>query len=215
MKTMLSTAVFVAALALASVSSAAAPLLPPTGYQNWCEGMHGVACAHGGVPQSFWRPLSLPLVGPDGTCPADVPQKRFQSTNAVLGRGPAYLNVGYASNTLTAYDPAPPRYQVTAAGWAVGILKVALAPSFRGPYLIRGGRIDAPGLLGFTGSAGVRPYSALQVPRAPKPRAGQDVIWSGGYAFVTEPGCYAIQIDGASFSYAIAFRVVVRSNAYP
>jgi hypothetical protein len=65
--------------------------------------------------------------------------------------------------------------------------------------------------MGFSGLAGVRPYSALQVPLTRKPRAGEDVIWSGGYAFVTQPGCYAIQIDGASFSYAIVFRVVFPS----
>lgn len=131
----------------------------------------------------------------------------------MIGRGPAYLNVGNSGNTLTAYDPSPLRYQQAASGWAVGVLKVALAPTFRGPYVIRGARIDAPGLIGFSGPAGVRPYSALQIQQAAKPRAGQDVIWSGGYAFVTEPGCYAIQIDGASFSYAIVFRVNVTSNS--
>jgi hypothetical protein len=195
-----------AALVFAAASTAASPLRQPTGYKNWCEGMRGVKCARGGVPRSLWRPLSLPAIGPDGGCPADTPEKRFQSTNAVIGRGPAYLNVGNSGNTLRIYDPAPLRFQTAAAGWGVGVLKVALAPTFRGPYVLRGGRIDAPGLIGFSGPAGVRPYSALQIPPRPKPRAGMDVVWSGGYAFLTEPGCYAIQIDGATFSYTIVFR---------
>lgn len=208
---MLAGVAVVATLAFAAASSGASPLRQPTGYKNWCEGMRGVKCARGGVPRSFWRRLSLPAVGPDGACPADTPTKHFQSTNAVIGRGPAYLNLGNSGTTLGIYSPAPLRFQTAAPGWGVGVLKVALAPTFRGPYVLRGGRIDAPGLMGFSGPAGVRPYSALQIPPRPKTRTGVDVVWSGGYAFVTEPGCYAIQIDGATFSYAIVFRAALRS----
>jgi hypothetical protein len=198
----------VAALAFAAASTGASPLRQPTGYKNYCEGMRGVKCVRGGVPSSLWRPLSLPSIGPDGACPADTPVKRFQSTNAVIGRGPAYLNAGNSGNTLTVYNPAPLRFQSTAPGWGVGVLKVALKPTFRGPYVLRGGRIDSPGLMGFSGPAGVRPYSALQIPPRAKTPPALDVVWSGGYVYVTEPGCYAVQMDGPSFSYAIVFRAI-------
>ena len=52
-----------------------------------------------------------------------------------------------------------------------------------------------------------RPRAAIQYPRRPGSNKGGDVILRGGIAWVKQPGCYGVQVDGAGFSYSIVFQV--------
>jgi hypothetical protein len=83
-------------------------------------------------------------------------------------------------------------------------------PSYRGPVLIRGRRLDGPEALRF-GQPGLA--RELRIPRH------VDVSWAGqppgsrgfpSYLRIHASGCYAVQIDGTNFS-----RVVVFSASLP
>jgi hypothetical protein len=83
-------------------------------------------------------------------------------------------------------------------------------PDYRGPVLIRGRRLDGPELLGFNGDR--RPDRELRI------RPGETVTWQGQPARsrglpsavrIRRAGCYGIQIDGTSFSYAVVVRATL------
>jgi hypothetical protein len=195
-----------------SAATPPVPLMPPTGYRDLCAGIKQVACPVGGVPMSFWRPLALPESPGNGSCPASTANKVFQSEKGVLGTGPVYLNVGNSGSVMLVPDPPVSTLPSAGSGWHVGPLKMALRPSFRGPLLVRGARIDTTGDLGFSRPSATRPRAALQFPPRSKPRPGQDVVLAVGGVWLTEPGCYGIQFDGASFSYSVVFRVEFTSS---
>ena len=76
-----------------------------------------------------------------------------------------------------------------------------MLPSYRGPVLIRGHRLDGPQGLGFNG--GRLPTKELHI------RTGETVTWQGqppgsrgvpsGVRVLTA-GCYGFQLDGRGFS---------------
>ena len=82
-----------------------------------------------------------------------------------------------------------------------------MLPSYRGPVLIRGRRLDGPQKLGFNGRKLPAPELRIQ--------PNQTVSWQGqprgsrgvpsGVRVLT-PGCYGAQIDGTSFSRVVVFR---------
>ena len=120
---------------------------------------------------------------------------------AALGDGPVYI----------AFASTHPRSLNTYPGETFWVS----APSYRGPVLVRGRGIDAPGTVRF-GSA-LTPSSELRLPagswdertayvRERWPRAS----WRGWrfaieHTRVDPDGCYAVQIDGESFSDVILF----------
>jgi hypothetical protein len=162
--------------------AATAHLLATKGYGTYerCQGQ----CT-GSVPAALRRPLSLPS-GTGGPCPvtlnADGPVSPSGDGNDGAARvlGSAWLSVGV---TWTA------------------------AASYSGPILIRGGRIDAPGALGF--GTGAVPYDELQLLDAGlgAPAHGAAREWLTDTR-VGSAGCYAYQVDGTTFSEKIVFRAV-------
>jgi hypothetical protein len=101
--------------------------------------------------------------------------------------------------------PPPQNSLAAGTGWSVDKTPFVRKRSFSGPFVIRGGRIDGPGLLGFSG--GPRPFEALQFVAG---RSGAEAAGLRGwptFVWMTTPGCYAVQIDGKSFSRIIVFRV--------
>jgi hypothetical protein len=75
---------------------------------------------------------------------------------------------------------------------------------FRQPLLVRGRRLDEPGVVGFSGPRGRRPFVAMQfAPRARAIDLGRFKAL-GLTVWANEPGCYGLQLDGKTFS-----RVVV------
>ena len=95
--------------------------------------------------------------------------------------------------------------RVDRQGWRGQKAPWVAAPRYRGPILIRGARIDAPGEIRFARDDGEHLRSLYQ-------RRGQGVqpngwrVWPGA-VLVRTPGCYALQVDGTSFSSVIVIRV--------
>jgi hypothetical protein len=96
--------------------------------------------------------------------------------------------------------------------WADGKVFWYVRPSYQGPILIRGRRLDGPQWLRFNGRR-LPPGELLIKPR-------ETVAWEGqppgsrgvpSSLRVRAPGCYGVQIDGARFSRVVVFTVDVLS----
>ena len=79
-------------------------------------------------------------------------------------------------------------------------------PSYQGPVLIRGGRIDAPGALAFGEGPDV---SELVIPPGDTLNEVNGYRTAPGGTYFRVPGCYAWQVDDVGFSTIIVFRVVL------
>jgi hypothetical protein len=78
-------------------------------------------------------------------------------------------------------------------------------PSYQGPILIRGRQIDGSGLVTFGTGRGAQTSLRLASPGAEATGTGGWRNWPS-YTFVAEPGCYAYQVDGDTFSETIVVR---------
>jgi hypothetical protein len=152
------------------------------------------------------RPLHLPGLAKGAACPvsrvdARIPWKRINIFGGTgIGRGPVYPGLGSRSGLLYAT-----RDQQYGGPWFGEKVFWYVLPSYRGPVLIRGRRLNGLESVGFNGA---------KVP-APELRIspGETVSWSGqppgsrgvpSGVRILKAGCYGFQIDGTSFS-----RVVV------
>jgi hypothetical protein len=105
------------------------------------------------------------------------------------------------------------------SSWRVATTLWISRPSYDGPLLVRGGRLDRRGTIGFGEELPLR--TAFRLPAGGWPRTGIGPR-KGGTALragwrvtsvptpIPAPGCYAFQIDGLGFSYALAFGVQSR-----
>ena len=73
-------------------------------------------------------------------------------------------------------------------------------PSYKGPLLIRGGRVDGRAALRFD-EDGIAKSSLFLAQTTGGPR------YRPSYTWAPNAGCYAYQIDGTTFSRTIVFRV--------
>ena len=156
---------------------------------------------------SLRRPLHLPKVAAGATCPKSrvdhrVPWKRFNIFGGSgVGRGPVYPGLPGA------FVMASRDVQYGGPWFGEKVFWFVL-PSYRGPVLIRGRRLDGLQRMGFNGRR--LPERELRI--APH----QSVAWQGqppgsrgvpsGVRVLT-PGCYGVQIDGTSFSRVIVLVV--------
>lgn len=183
------------------------PSRAPTGYKDYCAAMKPAqrnrVCSRGGVPQALWRPLHLPTVAPGAACPISPRQTIARSTSGV-GSGPIYP---------THVDPwsvpfPPPENSIAfGTGWSVDKTPLMRKKTFKGPFVVRGRRIDGQGALGLSGPGGRRPFEALQFVAG---RSAAEVAGLTGWptmVWLSAPGCYALQIDGQTFSRVVVFRV--------
>jgi hypothetical protein len=163
------------------------------------------------APRDEWsrlrRPLHLPKVAVGAPCAVSRVDRRVNWSRANifggagLGRGPVYPGLPSAFLMTT-------RDEQYGGPWFGQKVFWYVLPSYRGPALIRGRRLDAAGRMGFNGRS--VPDPELRI--APN----QTVAWSGqprgsrgvpsGVRVLT-PGCYGVQIDGSSFSRVVVFRV--------
>jgi hypothetical protein len=89
-------------------------------------------------------------------------------------------------------------------------------PSYSGPVLVRGGRLDRPGELGF--GSRVAPDRELRLPAGSwrrlsgRPPADMPAGWRAAAVptRIPGPGCYAFQVDGQGFAYVLAFGAQLR-----
>jgi hypothetical protein len=164
--------------------------------------------AGGGPPwAALRRPLHLPTLDSAATCPVShvdrrVPWKRIDIFGGSgIGPGPVYPGIPNAfvmASRDTQYG----------GPWFGGKVFWYVTPRYPGRVLLRGRRLDGPQKLGFNGAR--TPQFELRI--APH----DSVEWSGrppgsrgvpSGVRVLAPGCYGVQMDGASFSRIVVFRV--------
>ena len=126
-------------------------------------------------------------------------------SSIALGPGPVYPVV----DVDPPYDPAAPaahvaldRSHLPQGGWYAFKALWIIRPSYRGPVLIRGGRIDSHGQLRFDRDA--NPSRVIVIAR----QTLRLTTWRNrpSATRLRGPGCYAYQIDGLTFSKVIVFR---------
>lgn len=158
------------------------------------------------------RPLRLPALPPGAACPAAQGQSVHASFGAAIGDGPVYIVGMGTDGVLHAVRPAAGSRG--AAAWGYQFSLFIIDPRYQGPVLARGGQIDGGQRLLFNGGLdqlnGFSPktitlLSQLRLESGP----GFGAPWPNFPADLrmVTPGCYAIQVDGATFSEVIIFRV--------
>jgi hypothetical protein len=177
----------------------------------------GTSCEAEQVARALRRPLALPEVPGREACPVSASRTMpaaggFSGDVTAVGDGPFRLT---GTGTVEIQPSEVPR-----SGWegtGVGGQKVIwwIDASYSGPVLLRGARVDGPGDLGFDrylGALGTVPQD-----RTPSAELVYPETETDGLSFVRtfpssvrlrEPGCYAVQVDGTSFSEVIVFRAV-------
>lgn len=161
--------------------------------------------------ESLNRPLHLPRLAPGAPCPVSGvdPTISFVSrfgTGGGLGSGPAFPILPTGVLQLA------PAANFNSKSWAGQKVLWLVMPSYRGPVLIRGARLDGNSLVRFQN--GNIPPTQLTIPVYTRggqpsgltPPAGTRYLPS--YTRLLGPGCYAYQIDGTTFSRVIVFRAV-------
>jgi hypothetical protein len=164
---------------------------------------------------SLQRPLHLPHIAPGGTCPVSgidrrIPFVRRFGVGPGIGKGPAYP-IGLSAGVLQ----LAPATNFDSTAWAGQKVLWFVLPSYRGPVLIRGARIDGPGRVRF--DRGDVPPLSIRIGRYPtggsptSPVPPKGTRFRASYTRVRGPGCYAYQIDGTTFSRIVVFRAAWQS----
>ena len=146
------------------------------------------------------RPFTTPSIASISECPVAPPSGDLRSrgwAGPAWGPGPAYP-VGLADGPALHYlDPIPRSSEFFGSAWFGNkVLWYIDRDAYRGPVLIRGRQLDGPNLLRF--ERGRVPPRELKIDATTQE--------TPSYTRVRESGCYAYQIDGRGFSYAIVFR---------
>ena len=134
------------------------------------------------------RPLKLPTVQPGSACPVTAIANRDVGIANPRGRGPFYLGGGMLKGSFP---------------WNKTVWK--LVDAAPGPVLFRGARVDGTGSLKFSGSPAERSEPGVTLSSGGGITATfyEDVIDPGSegafYVYPATAGCYALQVDGASF----------------
>lgn len=177
-------------------SQGSTDLVTPGGYGQSCQ-RHPQICRvqEGSVPARLWRPMSFSK--PAGRCPATTGARLPDGLpfgGTAFGDGPVRLVLVGAEREARA------ELDVLRDGWYGRKSLWFSAPSYEGPVLLRGMRLDAPGDVAF----GESPSSlAVQIPAGPGVNVSDGYRhWPGG-TWVREPGCYGLRADGLDFSVTV------------
>ena len=140
---------------------------------------------------------------------------------AALRRGPVYMDT-LGVPRVTSLKSVP----LNEGGRASGLSLLWISrPTYHGPTLVRGRRLDGPGALGF--GSGATPSPELRLPAGPWPRTGlrlrgalettfgRGTVIRGAPGWrvamvptrIEKPGCYGVQVDGRGFSYVLSVAV--------
>jgi hypothetical protein len=177
--------------------------VPAGGIGGLQIGIHGTTDVYFPVrnnPYTLHRELHLPTIALGAKCPlATVDESVDFSSYGVakgIGPGPVFPIFGGVATTLRLAPPV----NFGSKRWAGQKVLWLVMPSYTGPVLIRGGRLDGPGRIRF--ELGNVPPAELFIP------AGSGARDRPSYTRLSAPGCYAYQIDGFGFSRTIVFRAV-------
>ena len=136
------------------------------------------------------RTLQLPTLTPGASCPS-TPQVGLPTRGLQIGGRPV-PDYGYGHG---------PVYLSGQLQWFPGQVAILLAaPSYGGPALVRGRRLNGQGGFPFA-----EPTGRLSLGRSG--RGGQWRMALTSLDSKVSPGCYAIQVDGTDFSEVIVFLV--------
>ena len=162
-----------------------------------------VALTQGGPPAPALR---LPVLAEGETCPVSSERSISPDFGPALGEGPVYP-VGIPHGLLEFIYPAVETQLWYPSDWGGQKVLWVVDPKYHGPIVIRGGRIDAPGRLGF--GARAEPDWAMDFGSS-----GAAGSWRQfpSYTRLKAPGCYAYQIDGDGFRTTIVFEADVLSE---
>ena len=197
-----------------TVVSTPFPLPTPTDYRQVCR-LEGSVCScppgeqgicSEALPKTVLRPLHLTSIQSTEPCPT-TPGHHIDTQGfggVALGPGPVEPLIAAAGDPLhgVAQVDSDPRSE----GWYWFKTLWFVRPSYAGPVLIRGRRIDGAGRMAF----GEGPATGLLIiPPGPTVNEYPDEYREApGGTYVQSPGCYAWQIDGVDFSYEIVFKAV-------
>jgi hypothetical protein len=145
------------------------------------------------------RPLSIPSISPGSPCPVTPSGHANDNFGIVLGTGPVYP-IGFGADGVYHYSPI-----FEEGGWYFMKVLWIADPSYKGPALVRGLRVDGPGQVRF--ERGPNPPTELQLAQDTSVGAPGDWPNWPSYTRVQSLGCYAYQVDGTNFSKTIVFRV--------
>ena len=158
-------------------------------------------------PISSWsrleRPFHTPTIAPGAGCPTSPRDprgdlSRIGYVGPAWGTGPGYPVIGFDQNKPVLYydDPIPPQSVIYGSKWfGQKVLWVVDRQAYQGPILVRGRQVDGMNALRFG-------LSLVPVPEITISARAND--WPSTTR-VRSRGCYAYQVDGATFSSAIVF----------
>ncbi len=144
------------------------------------------------------RPLQLIKMEAGAECPRAHPRQVNANFGAAIGDGPAYAAGFDPSGILNVSFPAPTETPFYGSEWSGAKVLWLIDPAYRGPVLVRGGRLDGSGQLGF--DTGDQPPTELWIQPA-------SADWRSlpSYTRLRSPGCYMYQVDGLNFTETIIF----------
>jgi hypothetical protein len=126
------------------------------------------------------------------------------------GDGPVLPVIGDESRPLRTYKPhhGPALVRKAVVPLVVSQVPHWLAvktawvrpPSYRGPYVVRGAQVNGNGAVDIGGSPTRAPFV---VNAGPGLNGGRGYRVDPGYLWVRHPGCYALQIVGATFTTSV------------
>jgi hypothetical protein len=189
------------------VVAEAAGLPTPQSYAETCR-LVGSWCAPtaGRIPRALRRPLHLPRVGPDWSCPTSSGHRidNGQFGGIALGPGPVEPLIAMAGDLERGVIAFSRRH-----GWWSAKTLWFSHPRYQGPVLIRGRRLDGRGRIVF----GEDP-SLIDPQLPPKPTINGTNGWREwpGGTFIRSLGCYGWQVDGSDFSHVVVFRAIRRKG---
>jgi hypothetical protein len=140
--------------------------------------------------------MRMPTIG-TAICPRSIGHVVSKSYGAGLGDGPVYPVGVFVDGVLLV---------VAEAGvYRAKVLWVSAA-SYAGPVLIRGARLDGPGPVQFS-AGNTQPVEQLRLLQPGAFSPDEEPGWREwpSYTVVPQPGCYAYQVDGTSFTNVIVF----------
>lgn len=159
----------------------------------------------------LYRPLALPSFDPDEGCPATPSTSAPERIGPVLGDGPIYPAFLGPTGVFSLEMDTPgnePRRIEGRDWWGRKTLWLS-DERYEGIALVRGRRIDRGGEVLF--SAGNHPAFASELRLTVEawvyggaPSGWRE--WNTG-VFYSEPGCYAFQMDGESFTNYVVVEV--------
>lgn len=140
------------------------------------------------------RPLQLPTEPSNGACPRTRGGRTTPATAFGFGSGPVYAVLGArGAISLTGH--------ITRDGGTLLKTLWAIAPRYRGPLLIRGAQLDGHGAMHFHLGGPIRTELRL----SPASYGSHHWRYQPSDTVVPGPGCYALQIDGNSFTETVVF----------